>query len=403
MRRFRQGDAPVILYSPRGVKLYDFGLNRIIETDDEDLINLLLAMGAVEIPQEVPPVPQDLTEVAERINALSGRLSALEAALAGKVDKEINRALSSNDYGDADKSKLAALADIRTIGAGLALSGEGELTATGSGSSGGEAGLDAALTVSKTVGGLTSGKTYPAGVSLEAVLRDMLNPVEAPSLTNPTATLAGPATRLLEPGGTDTATLTVTFLRGGISPAYGTSGYRSGPATGYSLNGGAQQAGNTFTATVSESNKTFQATVAYAAGEQPKNSAGENYDTPLSAGYVNTNTLTWEFVDALWSNAADITAVAKDPLISRSVGTKTWTFPPQTVANPETFDVPAAWSVTGIEVLNDLSGKWEDCAAEFTVTDTQHDDAAGTPVAYKRYTDNRGYNAGPRSVRVKWS
>lgn len=117
MRRFRQGDAPVILYSPRGIKLFDFGLNRIIETDDEDLSNLLLAMGAIEIPPVVPPVPQDLTEVAARINALDGRVVVIEGR-----------------------------ADIKSVGTGLSLSGAGELSATGSGSGGqgppGEKGAD---------------------------------------------------------------------------------------------------------------------------------------------------------------------------------------------------------------------------------------------------------------------
>lgn len=104
MRKFRQGTAPVILYSKNGVKLYEFDKDRFIETDDEDLIDLLLAMGAVEVPPYVPPVPQDLTEVVERLDALGGRVSSVEER-----------------------------ANIRSIGGGLSLSGEGELSATGSG------------------------------------------------------------------------------------------------------------------------------------------------------------------------------------------------------------------------------------------------------------------------------
>lgn len=136
MRKFRQGDAPTILYSKNGVKLYDFGLNRIIDTDDEDLCNLLLAMGAVEIPPEIPPVPQDLTEVAERINALAGRVTATETALSAKVDRVPGMGLSTVDYSLAAATKLQGLADIRAIGDGLDLA-EGELSATGSGSGSG--------------------------------------------------------------------------------------------------------------------------------------------------------------------------------------------------------------------------------------------------------------------------
>ena len=53
MRKFRQGDAPVILYR-RGVKLYEFDKDRLLETDDEGLIALLLSLGAVEIVEETP-------------------------------------------------------------------------------------------------------------------------------------------------------------------------------------------------------------------------------------------------------------------------------------------------------------------------------------------------------------
>ena len=70
---------------------------------------------------------------------------------------------------------------------------------------------------------------------------------------------------------------------------------------------------------------------------------------------------------------------------------------------PEIFDVPSSWTVTAVETLNPLSGQWEDCASEFTTSSTTHDDAGGVSTAYTRYTDNRGYGAGARQVRVKWS
>ena len=90
-------------------------------------------------------------------------------------------------------------------------------------------------------------------------------------------------------------------------------------------------------------------------------------------------------------------------MVSKTAKVKRFDFPAQTVANPEIFDMPASWTITGLEVLNTLSGQWEDCSSEFTITNTTHDDAAGNTVNYKRYTDNRGYNAGARAVRVKWS
>jgi hypothetical protein len=263
--------------------------------------------------------------------------------------------------------------------------------------------LENQLTTGITVGGIDSGTTYEAGTSMETIFNDLLNPTLYPSFTNPSASLSGTGDKLLESGATLAVTLTATFNRGTINPAYGTSGYRSGAATGYTLNSGTEQVTNTWSETVSAANKTFTASVAYAAGEQPKDSKGGDYSTPLAAGSVNTNTVSYDFVDAMWANTAAINTIAKLSLVAKSAKQRDLTFPAQTVANPEVFDVPASWTVTAVQVKNDLSGAWEDASAQFTVTDTTHNNAAGTSVNYKRYTFNLGVDTGSRQIRVKWN
>ena len=259
------------------------------------------------------------------------------------------------------------------------------------------------LEVAVTVGGISDGTEYLTGTKLEDILSDMLSPTLYPTFTNPSATISAQGSKLLEKGATSNVTITLTFNRGTISPAYGTSGYRSGAATAYALNSGEDQSENTFAVTVSESNKSFTGTVKYGAGEQPKDSKGNNYGEPLAAGSVNTSVLLYEFVEALWANTANITTVAKLALVSKSTKTKTFKFPAQTVANPAIFDVPTSWNVVAVETLNPLSGQWDDCSSEFTTSSTTHDDASGTSVAYTRYTDNRGYAASARDVRIRWS
>lgn len=266
------------------------------------------------------------------------------------------------------------------------------------GSGSGDAVLTSALTTSKAVGGIPIGKTYAANTPLESIFKDMLNPVEVPTFTSPSATISTSGGTLVEEGESVSKTLTVNFDRGKINPAYGTTGNRAGAATGYSLNGGESQSGNTFNVTVNEDNKQFSAKVDYARGEQPKNSAGEDYDSPLPAGFVNTNTLTFEIVAPLWSNAANITVIAKEALVSKSAKLKQFNFPAQTATNPEVFDVRSTWNVTAVELLNTLNNQWVNCASEFTITDTEHDG-----IAYKRYTYNGGDATGARSVRIKWS
>lgn len=276
------------------------------------------------------------------------------------------------------------------------------ITPTGGGSGGGgvtaDAKLAAAMTTTKEVGGVVAGKTFPVGTSHESILREILSPTLNPTVKAPSATIKANGTTLFESGSSNSVGIIVTFDRGKIDPAYGTSGYRSGEATGYSLNGGAAQASGNFNVTVTESNKSFTGTVSYGAGEQPKDSNGGDYESPLEAGSVNTPALNFEFVDAIWSNAADITTIAKEALVSKSAKQKAFNFPAQTVANPEVFDVPASWNVTAVEVLNTLSNQWQDSSADFTVTDETHGS-----VQYKRYTYNVGIATGPRSIRIKWS
>lgn len=227
--------------------------------------------------------------------------------------------------------------------------------------------------------------------------------VEYPEFTAPSATISGTGDKVLEKGSTLNATITVAFDRGKIDPAYSTDGYRSGAATGYKLNNGASQGSETFSVVVSESNKTFVGRVDYAEGEQPKDSDGHDYDSPLVAGYVTTDSLVYEFVNAIWANASDITSMAKQPLVSESDEEVIIDFAAQTVANPECFDIPASLTVNGIYVQNPFSETWEECADEFTQSTTTHDNVGGTSVNYKRYTDNRGYAATGRKIKVTWA
>lgn len=257
--------------------------------------------------------------------------------------------------------------------------------------------LTAPLTITKAVGGLTVGKTYPIGTPIEQVLKDAFGAVSYPTLTAPSATLSGSGEKLLEKGTTANVTLTATFNRGSISPAYGTNGFRSGTANTYSLNGGPTQTQNSFAQVVSETNNTFFVDVAHAAGEQPKDSDGNNYQSALQAGTVRTNTVSYEFVEAIWSNTGDGSSMAKEPLVSKSVKSKIFKFKPQTVANPSVFDMPASWNIVKVEMYNSITKDWS-LISHFDITDVTHDS-----IAYKRYTDNLGYAVGAREIKVTWS
>lgn len=284
-----------------------------------------------------------------------------------------------------------------------------------SSSGGGDATFSSGLTVGEAVGGLKVGDTYAAGDDIEDLLRAMLDPLKYPTFESPVVILniVNADNMVVRDGDSKTVKLGAYLNRGKITPAYGTSGYRSGEAdqstwklngadpTEYTTDNRPRWEVNVVQANAGDSYFNALATVTVTAGEQPKDSHGGDYDVAYPGGNLNSNTLVWHFVEPTYSNTANITVIAEDALVKDSVKERVFAFPACTVANPEVFDIPVALSVSKIEVLNDLSGKYEDCFAEFTATPVGHTYVTGgTEHQYIRFTDNRGYAAGPRTIKV---
>lgn len=262
--------------------------------------------------------------------------------------------------------------------------------------------IDEALTVKEDQGKYKKGDIIPKNTALLDIVKNMLLKTNNPTVSEPKVTLSGTGDKLLESGATLNATMTATFDRGAVTPVYYGVQWRAGEATAYSLNGGGEQAENTFSVVVSESNKEFTAVAKYAAGEEIKNDEGNKYMDALGAGSVTSNTVKYDFVDAIYSNEANINVVAKLPLVAKSAGQKVFNFPAAPDGTKETFDIPKAWTVIAVEVENELSGRFEQ-VSEFVTSDIKHPNSAGVDVDYVRYEDGRGFASGPRKVRVRWS
>lgn len=280
------------------------------------------------------------------------------------------------------------------------------------GDGGGSADLQEALNVTEGVGGVADGKQYATGTSLETIFRDMLNPTLNPEITAPSASIGGGTPYILEVGTTKQVSFTVNFNKGKIRPLYGTEplvdGDRAGNPTEYKLNNGTAQASNEFSnVTVNSTNRTFSANVKYAASSvQPKDSAGNNYLTPLGEGNVDTPSITYSFTYCVWANDADITSIEKiaPTVIKYSDKEAVFEYPACTGANPEVFDIPSTWTISSIETPSAfIANVWDDVAFEFTSSTTTHLDAAGETVSYTRYTFNKGIAVDGRQIRIKWS
>ncbi len=208
-------------------------------------------------------------------------------------------------------------------------------------SSGGGGSLTKQITAAIDVGGIDTGTVYPVDTPIENILSDLLEPTLYPTLTNPSASLTYSANSYYAVGGTVSAlTATVALNRGSISPAYSTSGYRSGAATNFAI---ATTGADTEYSDSDASSGSFNVpaltratkgsivvtgTVSYAAGEQPKDSKGGNYDSPLAAGSVSASkTLT--FIQPYYYGASNSATIADFTGLTENVtakGQKTFAF-----------------------------------------------------------------------------
>lgn len=113
--------------------------------------------------------------------------------------------------------------------------------------------------------------------------------VKYPKFTEPSFTVTLDKTSGTA-GSSFTATGKMVFNRGTINPAYGTSGYRAGLPTSYEVGGQVKTTSDLEIPieisidSLAEGNTTYEFKVNYSAGEQPKDSEGNNYGSPCKAG-----------------------------------------------------------------------------------------------------------------------
>lgn len=194
--------------------------------------------------------------------------------------------------------------------------------------------LRASITASITVGGIEAGDSFAAGTNYDDMFNALLNPALYPTLTNPEATLNYTVEEYYEVKSTISArTATIIFDRGSINPSYGTSGYRSGAVTNYALStsgadteySSSSANSNTFNVSAltrtNKGNIVMTATVSYAAGEQPKDSKGNNYSNPLAAG-SKTATKTMQFIQAYYYGKSANASISNFNGLNKSVTIK---------------------------------------------------------------------------------
>lgn len=263
---------------------------------------------------------------------------------------------------------------------------------------------------------ISSGTTFSQKTFTE-MMNLMLYPELFPTLTNPSQTnftLSPSGFREIgEQFAIGAITLSSTFSRGSINPAYTTNGFRSGLPNAYIYTGGgniptpqastalSNSTSNTVNYTVVQGNNNWTSAVSYDAGQQPLSSQGNNFNSPLPAGTTSTITRQIKGVYPVFATTVNISTLTKQGLQSM---TSNITVDVVTESGgggaKQTIDIPQAFStITGVQQFNTLSGVFDNIQlSTFTVTSVTKTIQGVSGIPYDRYTHN-GSVIGARQLR----
>lgn len=146
-----------------------------------------------------------------------------------------------------------------------------------------------------------------------------------------------------------------------------------------------------FPTVIPEGTITYRYRAAYAQGPQPLDSKGNNYQTPLPAGTVDSAPITINGVYPYFTNKDNNEAFAKLSLTTSNTlsAVKFKAEGP----NKHTFKLPAHYTLTRVELLNTLSGKYENYGTDKFTKTIENIEVQGIQVEYTVYTRNdAGFN-----------
>tara|TARA_R110000772_G_scaffold5884_1_gene20918 strand:- start:388 stop:1710 length:1323 start_codon:yes stop_codon:yes gene_type:complete len=262
---------------------------------------------------------------------------------------------------------------------------------------------------------ISTGTSFPSpGKSFQEMMDLMLYPTLFPTLSNPqqqSFTLSPNGFREIgEVFSIGAITLTSTFNRGSINPAYGTNGFRSGLPNAYIYTGGgsitspqsstslSNNTSNTVSYTVVSGYNNWTSAISYDQGPQPLDSTGNNFNTPLPAGTTSSITRNIRGVYPTFATTVNISTLTKQTLQSMTFYEQV-SMVAETGGNKQIIEIPVAWStITGLQQFNTFSGTWDSInLSQFTITSVTNT-IQGNVINYNRYTHN-GATIGARQLR----
>lgn len=146
-----------------------------------------------------------------------------------------------------------------------------------------------------------------------------------------------------------------------------------------------------FPTEIPEGSIIYKYRAAYAQGPQPLDSKGNNYQTPLPAGTVDSAAVTIYGVYPYFTNKDNNEAFTKLALTTSNniTGIEFKAEGP----NKHTFKIPETYTLTKVKLLNTLSGKYENYDIDKFTKTTENIEVQGKQVSYGVYTRNdAGFN-----------
>lgn len=293
----------------------------------------------------------NLSEYAKKtdIPAVPDKLSQLENDEGfvdeGTVDTKIESAIRDITgvdlskyvtYDDLDNAIEDAIADIGNIDVNYKSSIE-----------------DKTLAMPNDVGGLDKGTKVSdlEGKSYSELFDDLLFPTVYPTFVAPSATIKFNNYSSIQEVGVPApgqSSFTTSFNRGAIN----LNGVKQNDRAGILTSGSVYCVSGNMPSTVTLGGTQYKYRANYAQGPQPKDNKGNNYDSPLASGYVDSAAITLNGTHPWYIGTT------KQPLVAWSTNMSTGNFTLQaTGVAPQIFKLPKA--LKELQMLNTISGKME--------------------------------------------
>ena len=246
------------------------------------------------------------------------------------------------------------------------------------------------------------------GKTAEEILLMMLFGVVSPTLTAPSLSIELSTKTPLIIGRKSILEGALVFDRGSISPAYGTSGFRAGLPISFLIADELIETTDTtcnfkfsITPTVSENKIAYS--VSYAEGEQPLNSIGQNFSSPLPAGLI-THELS---IAATYPIYCDEGKELEFEWFEEEDGSGyVSTFETEAFGERQAFAISNNVKVIGVKTYDDLAQQWNWLGGEtaevsltYFDTTTVTGESLGETTDYTLYTHNY-LEVGERELRI---